>query len=68
MLQGGSRLEHILRNALLALFDQPSATLADILRLLYDSPLMPSFKVGHQDRSSLTQNWPITPSCSSILS
>jgi hypothetical protein len=32
----GPRLEHILRNALLALFDQPSATLADILRLLDD--------------------------------
>jgi hypothetical protein len=30
----GPRTEHILRNALLALFDQPSATLADILRLL----------------------------------
>jgi hypothetical protein len=32
----GPRLEHILRNALLALFDQPAATLADILRLLDD--------------------------------
>jgi type IV secretory pathway TraG/TraD family ATPase VirD4 len=32
----GPRLEHILRNALLALFDQPQATLADILRLLDD--------------------------------
>ncbi|MCW5976494.1 MAG: type IV secretion system DNA-binding domain-containing protein [Bryobacteraceae bacterium] len=30
----GPRTEHILRNALLALLDQPSATLADILRLL----------------------------------
>lgn len=30
----GPRTEHILRNALLALFDQPEATLADILRLL----------------------------------
>jgi hypothetical protein len=33
----GPRLEHILRNALLALLDQPSATLADVLRLLTDS-------------------------------
>src|ERR1700730_7695773 len=33
----GPRLEHILRNALLALLDQPQATLADILRLLDDA-------------------------------
>jgi hypothetical protein len=33
----GPRLEHILRNALLALLDQPSATLGDILRLFADS-------------------------------
>lgn len=32
----GPRLEHILRNALLALFEQPEATLADVLRLLDD--------------------------------
>jgi len=32
----GPRLEHILRNALYALLDQPEATLADILRLLDD--------------------------------
>src|SRR6266568_1384889 len=32
----GPRLEHILRNALLALFDQPEATLAHVLRLLDD--------------------------------
>lgn len=32
----GPRTEHILRNALLALFDQPAATLADILLLLGD--------------------------------
>jgi hypothetical protein len=32
----GPRLEHILRNALLALFDQPNATLADVLRMLND--------------------------------
>jgi energy-coupling factor transporter ATP-binding protein EcfA2 len=33
----GPRTEHILRNALLALLDQPQATLADVLRLL-DEP------------------------------
>jgi hypothetical protein len=33
----GPRLEHILRNTLLALFDQPEATLADVLRLLTDA-------------------------------
>ncbi|HET8548424.1 MAG TPA: type IV secretion system DNA-binding domain-containing protein [Bryobacteraceae bacterium] len=32
----GPRLEHILRNALLLLLDQPDATLADVLRLLDD--------------------------------
>ena len=32
----GPRLEHILRNALLALFDLPDATLADLPRLLED--------------------------------
>src|SRR5262249_16418772 len=32
----GPRLEHILRNAFLALLDQPEATLADVLRLLND--------------------------------
>jgi hypothetical protein len=33
----GPRLEHILRNALLALLEQPDATLADIPRLLDDN-------------------------------
>lgn len=32
----GTRMEHILRNALLLLFDQKHATLSDILRLLVD--------------------------------
>jgi len=32
----GPRLEHILRHSLLALLDQPDATLADVLRLLSD--------------------------------
>jgi len=34
----GPRLEHILRNALLALLDQPQATMGDILKLLEDRP------------------------------
>ncbi|MCG7985345.1 MAG: type IV secretion system DNA-binding domain-containing protein [Candidatus Thiodiazotropha lotti] len=33
----GQRLEHILRNALLALLETPNATLSDILRLLDDT-------------------------------
>jgi hypothetical protein len=33
----GPRLEHILRNTLLALLEQPSATLADVSRLLDDA-------------------------------
>jgi type IV secretory pathway TraG/TraD family ATPase VirD4 len=33
----GPRSEHILRNALLALLEQPEATLADVLRLLDDN-------------------------------
>jgi hypothetical protein len=33
----GPRSEHIFRNALLALLDQPEATLADVLRLLDDA-------------------------------
>src|SRR5207249_1112528 len=33
----GPRLEHLLRNAFLALLDQPEATLADVLRLLDDN-------------------------------
>ncbi|HEY6803867.1 MAG TPA: type IV secretion system DNA-binding domain-containing protein [Pyrinomonadaceae bacterium] len=32
----GPRLEHVLRNAFLALMDQPEATLADVLRLIGD--------------------------------
>lgn len=32
----GARMEHILRNALLALLDQPSATMPDILLMLTD--------------------------------
>lgn len=34
----GARMEHVLRNALLALLDQPSAALPDVLRFLTDEP------------------------------
>jgi hypothetical protein len=34
----GPRLEHILRNALLAVLDQPEPVLSDVLRLLNDRP------------------------------
>ena len=34
----GSRMEHVLRQALLALLDQPHAALPDILKLLTDEP------------------------------
>lgn len=34
----GNRMEHIIRNALLALLDHPESTLPDILRLLTDKP------------------------------
>lgn len=45
----GPRLEHILRNALLALLDQPQATLTDLLSLLIDSNFRKSvaLKVGN---------------------
>jgi hypothetical protein len=33
---GGVRMEHILRNVLMALLEQPSATLHDVLRMLSD--------------------------------
>jgi Type IV secretory pathway, VirD4 components len=47
----GPRTEHILRNALLALLDQPEATLADILRLLEDA----SFRKNAADRVANAQ-------------
>jgi hypothetical protein len=47
----GPRLEHILRNALLALLDQPQATLADVLRLLDDR----SFRRNVAERVSNAQ-------------
>ena len=47
----GPRLEHILRNALLALLDQPEATLADIPRLLHDA----DFRKSASDRVANAQ-------------
>ncbi|MEO8036029.1 MAG: TraM recognition domain-containing protein, partial [Acidobacteriota bacterium] len=44
----GYRLEHILRSALLLLLDQPSATLADVLRLFRD----PAFRLDAADRAT----------------
>ncbi len=34
----GVRMEHILRNVLMALLEQPSATLHDVLRIVSDIP------------------------------
>jgi GTPase SAR1 family protein len=47
----GPRLEHILRNALLGLFDQERATLADILRLFND----PNFRKTVANSTDNTQ-------------
>ncbi len=47
----GPRLEHILRNGLLALMDQPEATLADLLRLLDD----PDFRKRAAERVANAQ-------------
>jgi energy-coupling factor transporter ATP-binding protein EcfA2 len=47
----GPRLEHILRNALLALLDQPQATMGDVLRLLEDR----SFRKGAAARVENSQ-------------
>ena len=46
----GARMEHILRNALLALLDQPAATLEDILRLLRDEAFrkLVASRVAHE--------------------
>ena len=52
----GPRLEHILRNAILTLLDQPSATLADVLPLLSDK----EFRRGcltYVDNPQVRQFW-----------
>jgi type IV secretory pathway TraG/TraD family ATPase VirD4 len=46
----GPRLEHLLRNALLALLDQPEATLADVLRLLTDKEFRKSVALKATNR------------------
>jgi len=52
----GPRLEHILRNCLLALLDQPQATLADISRLLSDRAFRRS-AAGRVDSSQVRDFW-----------
>lgn len=52
----GPRLEHILRNALLALLDQPQATLADILRML-DEPGFRRIAASYVRNSQVRRFW-----------
>src|SRR5436309_12000146 len=52
----GPRMEHILRNALLALLDQPEATLADVLRLLDDRTFRRSAMV-HVANAAVRDFW-----------
>lgn len=52
----GPRLEHILRNALLLLLDQPEATLADVLRLLDDEEFMHR-AVGRTANAQVRRFW-----------
>lgn len=52
----GPRLEHILRNALLALMDWPGATLADVLRLLSDDAFRKSV-AGRVANAPVRQFW-----------
>src|SRR5438034_11073046 len=52
----GPRLEHILRNALLALLDQPEATLAGVLRLLDDKAFRRS-AMAHVSNTAVRDFW-----------
>jgi len=52
----GPRLEHILRNALLALLDQPQATLADILRLM-DEPVFRRIAASRVRNAQVRNFW-----------
>src|SRR5256712_1597958 len=52
----GPRLEHILRNALLALLDQPEATLEGVLRLLDDRQYRRS-AMGHVANAAVRDFW-----------
>ncbi len=47
----GPRTEHLLRNSLLALLDQPNATLADVLRLLSDEDYRRNAMANVQSRT-----------------
>jgi hypothetical protein len=52
----GVRMEHVLRNALLTLLEQPEATLADILRLLDDKAFR-SAAVARITNEQVRQFW-----------
>ncbi len=52
----GPRMEHILRNALLTLLDQPEATLADILRL-FNEPGFRHTAVGRVESTTVRDFW-----------
>src|SRR2546426_4355538 len=52
----GPRMEHILRNALLTLLDQPEATLADILRL-FNEPAFRHAAVGRVTSPAVRDFW-----------
>lgn len=52
----GPRLEHILRNALLTLLDQPEATLADLPRLFTDMPYL-RVAVGRVTHPATREFW-----------
>lgn len=52
----GPRLEHILRNSLLALLDYPKATMADILRMLADKQFR-RLVIKSVDNSQVREFW-----------
>lgn len=52
----GARMEHILRYALLALLDYPSATLGDILKLLVDKPFRQTV-IGYLENDQVRTFW-----------
>lgn len=52
----GPRLEHILRNSVLVLLDQPEATLADILRLL-DDPVYRKSAAAKSPNAQVRRFW-----------
>lgn len=50
----GVRMEHILRNVLMALLEQPSATLHDVLRIISDSKFRKSIAAGLKNETVRT--------------